>query len=216
MAGTLRRLGLLVLLGALLATGTGVAAADSSAGVLTSAEYQQLVVLQGQYSARSLKSLPALEAAQTKCNEVSPVSALVGAERTDCRNGFAWLITSVRIESKLKGCASGATVSGRLRCLLPDYQKLSVAVRALYNADAYVNHLASGRRFTRTCVQALGDTPKSIAAEGRMATDAARLVTAIRGRNLLGVQKYGGLYDADTADAESAGSKASLSVCPHQ
>jgi hypothetical protein len=212
----MRRLSLLTLLGVLLAMSTGVAAADSSPAVLTNAEYQQLVLLQGQYTAKSLKSLPALEAAQAKCNKVRPVSALVGAERADCRDGFSWLIASVRIESKLKGCARGTTVNRRLACLLPYYQKLSVAVRGLYHADAYVNRVASGRHFNSTCVRALGDSAKAIAAEGRMATDASRLVSAIRTRDALSVQKYGGLYDADTADAESAGSKTPLTVCPHQ
>lgn len=206
---------LLALLGTVLAIGSGVAGAATTRGVLTSAEYQQLVLLQSQYNSKSLKSLSALEAGQRTCNRMTPVSALVGAARADCRDGFAWLISSVRIELKLKGCARGATIDRRFGCLLPYYAKLSVAVRALHNADAYVTRVASGRHFTRTCVRAIGDSPKAIADEGRMAKDASRLVSAIRSRNLLGVQKYGGLYDADTAEAVSAGSKVPLSVCPH-
>jgi hypothetical protein len=209
-----RTMRLLTLLATVLAISAGVAFA-ASPGVLSGPEYQQLVLLQSQYNAKSLKTLSSLEAGQTTCNRMAPVSALVGAERADCRDGFAWLISSVRIESKIKGCARGATVNRRLGCLLPYYAKLSVTVRALHNADAYVNHVASGRHFNKTCVRALGDSPKAIAAEGRMAKDASRLVSAIRSRNLLSVQKYGGLYDADTAEAVSDGSKLPLSVCPH-
>jgi hypothetical protein len=38
---------------------------------------------------------------------------------------------------------------------------------------------------------------------------------AMRQRNLLGVQKWGGLYDAATAESEAAASHTSMTVCPH-
>jgi hypothetical protein len=213
----MRRLNLLALTAVTLALcGTGVAVGDSSPGVLSSAEYQQLTSIQGQYSAKSLKSLPGLEAAMRACDRVSPISALVGAERSDCRAGFGWLVSSVQVVSKLRSCEHASSVDSRLSCLLPGYRKLSTAVQTYYRADVKVNDAAAARHFTKTCVEALGDTPTAIAAEGRMARDASKLVSAIQNRNVSGVQEWGNRYDSDTADAESSGSKLQISVCPHQ
>lgn len=214
MPTTMRRILLIaVLAGALVPV---AAASASEAGVLTDAEYQQLATIQVQYATKNLKSLGALEAAARGCNRVRPASALVSAERTDCRAAFAWLEDNARIVTKLKTCGHAQTVDARFRCLLPDYQRLSGSVRTVYHADTSVTRAAANRRLTRECVRALGDTPKALAAEERMAKDAAELVAAIRRSDVIAVQKYGGLYDAATADMEAAGSTTPLSACPRQ
>ncbi len=209
------RFRLLAALGATLLLATGTAHAATTV-TLSSAEYEQLTQIQSYASSsKSIKTLPGVEAALASCRRLDPVSGLVRAERNDCAAAFDWVATNVHIIARLKVCEHRNTVNGRFACLFPDYRNLSLAVRGLYRAEAAVNRVATNRGFSSACVEAVGNSPQAIAAEQRMSQDAARLVSAIRARNVLQVQKYGGLYDADTAESESAASKKPLSACPH-
>lgn len=49
-----------------------------------------------------------------------------------------------------------------------------------------------------------------------MAKDITKMVAAMHERKLLAVQKWGSLYDAATAEAESSAAKVSVVLCPHQ
>jgi hypothetical protein len=50
-----------------------------------------------------------------------------------------------------------------------------------------------------------------------MSSDLAKLLAAMRHRNVLAVEKWGSLYDAATAETESTSSRSpSVVVCPHQ
>ncbi len=209
------RFRLLTALGATLVLATGTAHAATTV-TLSSAEYQQLTQIQSYASSsKSIKTLSGVHAALASCRRLDPVSGLVRTERNDCAAAFDWVATNLHILARLKVCDRRTSVDGRFACLFPGYRDLSIAVRGLYRAEAAVARAATNRGFSNACVEALGNSPQAITDEQRMSQDAARLVSAIRARNVLQVQKYGGLYDADLAESESAASKQHLSVCPH-
>jgi hypothetical protein len=211
----MRKLSLITILGVVLALSTGVAAAATA--TLTPTEYEELIALQTVYAGtKSLKSVRALEIAGQHCQQLSPVSALMRAERTDCKASFKWLGATVKALDKLKPCSKQTTVNGRFSCLLPSYTSVKVATRALYRAEKRAYSASVARRFSHTCVLALSDASRAIADEGRMASDMSKLVSAMHSRNLLSVQKWGSLYDAATAEMEAAATNVSVAACPHQ
>jgi hypothetical protein len=211
----MRKLSLVAIVGMLLAVSTGVAAAATA--TLTPTEYQELTALQNVYAGtKSLKSVAGLEAARRHCQQISPVSALMRAERADCNAAFQWLGATVKAVLKLKPCSKQKTVNGRFSCLLPVYARIKATISAMYRAEKRLYNASVARGFGHTCVLALGDGSKAIAAEGRMTSDISKMVSAMRHRNLLVTQKLGSLYDAATAEMEAAASKVSVSACPHQ
>ncbi len=211
----MRKLSFLAILGIMLTLSTGVASAATAP--LNATEYQELIALQNMYAGtKSLKSVTALESARQHCQQLSPVSALMRAERADCKAAFQWLGANVRTLVNLKSCSKQTTVNRRLSCLLPSYIGIKVSARALYRAEERAYNASVARGFSHTCVLALSDGSTAIADEARMASDMSKEVSAMHSRNLLSVQKWGSLYDAATAEMEAAASKASVSACPHQ
>jgi hypothetical protein len=210
----MRKLSLVTILGLVLAMSTGAAAA-ATAPTLTGTEYQQLVAFQND-TRKSLKSLAAVEAAQKDCHGLSPVSALMRADRADCNASFDWAEASAKALARVKACAHTKTVAARFSCLLSSYAGISRTVRALYHAELRVYRAVSARGFTGSCLRALSDGPKAIRDQAHMTKDMSKMVSAMRQRNLLGVQKWGGLYDAATAETEAAASHTSMTVCPHE
>ena len=89
----MRKLSLITILGVMLALSAGVAAAATSPN-LTTTEYQQLLAFQADTS-KPLKTLGSLEAAQKYCRSLSAVSALMRADRTDCKASFDWAAASL-------------------------------------------------------------------------------------------------------------------------
>jgi hypothetical protein len=55
-----------------------------------------------------------------------------------------------------------------------------------------------------------------LADEKQMGSDLAKMLAAMRRRNVLATQRWGSLYDAATAESESAATHASIGTCPHQ
>ena len=211
----MRRIPLLALLGLTLWMSAGAAAAASTPGTLSSTEYQQIVSLQSDVAGKAAKGLPALISAVATCRRLNPVSSLVGAERNDCIAALTWAESNAHIVARLKVCSSRKTIDSRFACLLPDYSKLSAAVRVLYHAEVHLHALATAREFNKTCVLGLGDGPKAIAHEAQMVRYASRMVLAMRGRDALAAGKWGSLYDAATDEAEASASRAPLTACPH-
>jgi hypothetical protein len=210
----MRKLSLITILGVTLALSAGVAAAATPAN-LTTTEYQQLLAFQADTN-KPLKTLGALEAAQKYCRSLSPVSALMRADRTDCKASFGWAAASLKALDRVKACAHTKTVATRFPCLLSSYARLSGTVRALYHAEKHVYGAVVARGFTGPCLRALSDGPKAIGDQAHMTSDIAKMVSAMRSRNALAAQKWGSLYDAATAETEAAASKTSMAVCAHQ
>src|SRR5579875_599670 len=211
----MRKLGLLTILGVVLAMSTGVATAAGA--TLTTTEYGELVALQSVFAdTTSLKTVAAVESLGRSCQQAGPVSGLMRAERADCDAAIKWIDANVKAVLRIKACAKQTTVAGRFGCLLPSYTGLRDTIRAVYRAEKRVNSAARTRGFRGRCVLALGDDAKSIADVARMANDMSQMVAAMRRHNVLTTQKWGGLYDADTAEMEAAGSKVPVSACPHQ
>lgn len=214
MSHHMRKLSLISILGVMLALSTGVAAAATSPA-LTSTEYQQLLAFQADTS-KPLKTLGALEAAQKYCRTLSPVSALMRSDRTDCKASFDWAAASVKALDRVKACAHTKTAATRFPCLLPSYARLSSTVHALHHAEKHVYGAVVARGFTGSCLRALSDGPTAIRDQAHMSSDISKMVSAMRTRNVLAAQKWGRLYDAATDETEAAASKTSMAVCPHQ
>jgi hypothetical protein len=210
----MRKLSLLAVLGVVLALSTGATAATSPS--LTSSEYQQLISFQGAASAGSLKTLGAVEALQKRCRSLSPGSRLMRTYRADCTASIVWVEATLKALQRIKACAHTHTVATRFACLGGAYERLERAVRALYRAERGVYRATVARGFTGACARALSDGTKALADEKQMGSDLAKMLAAMRRRNVLATQRWGSLYDAATAESESAATHASIGTCPHQ
>jgi hypothetical protein len=213
----MRKLSLLTILLAVATLSTAAAATAASSPSLSGTEYQQLLHFQTSSSTKSVKTLAGVVRTQRiACGALSPLSALMRADITDCNATFEWLEDSARALARAKRCAHLTSVSARFGCLLPAYSKLSRGVRAMHRAEKRVHGAVLARGFSGACVGALSDNVKALKAEARMTKDVTKMVSAIRRRAALAAAKWGSLYDAATAETEAAASKASVTVCPHQ
>jgi hypothetical protein len=210
------QLPLIAILAVVLAMSTGVAAAAASPS-LTSTEYQQLISFQAAASVGSPKTLAAVEALQTRCRTLSPVSRLMRTDRADCAASFAWVEASFKAVERLKACAHTRTIAARFGCLRGAYVRLERTVAALYRDELSVYRATVSRGFSGACERALSQPRKTLVHESQMRGDLAKMVAAMKHDNLLAVQKWGSLYDAATAETESTSSHSpSVGVCPHQ
>lgn len=217
----MRKLSLLAVAILLLSVSTGAAstgaAADAASPVLTGTEYQQLLTFQSAAaSLKSAKTVAAVVKARKSCRGLSRISALMRADRADCTATFGWIEASIKALASLRPCAHRRTVSSRFVCLTPAYARLSRSVGVLYRSERGVHRAVRARGFTGACGRALSNGPRAIAHEEQMAKDISKMVSAMRKRDVLATQKWGSLYDAATAESESASSKVSVAVCAHR
>jgi hypothetical protein len=208
MNGAMRLIALFACLAAFL-TGA-VASAATPSGALTAAEYTQLASAQKALSAASSPS-----AAGAVCTRAQAVSPLLAAWKTGCAQVVGDAIDGIKAESAAKSCAKRPTVAARMTCMLPSYQAYYLVAAAYYRADENIDQIATARGFSSACVAVLGDPPKVVAAEGRVATDLKQLVNALRTKNAAAVQSTAALADKDQRQAQ-ANTPTSLSLCPHK
>jgi hypothetical protein len=208
MNGAMRLIALFACLVAFVTVAATAAAASN--GVLTAAEYTQLASAQ-----KALNAAPSASAAALVCKDTKDVSPLLSAWKAGCAGVVGYAIDGVKAQSAAKSCAKRATAAARLTCMFPSYQAFYLVAEAYYRADKNIDQIATARGFSSACVAVLGDPPKVVAAEGRLASDLKQLVNALHTKNAVALQSAAALADKDQKQVQSS-SASSLSLCPHK
>jgi hypothetical protein len=208
MNGAMRLITLIACLATLL-IGAGTAVAASS-GVLTAAEYTQLASAQ-----KTLNAASSASAAAVVCENTKDVSPLLAAWKAGCTQVVGYAMDGIKAQSAAKSCTKRATTVARMTCMYPSYQAFYLVAAAYYRADKNVDQVATARGFSSACVAVLGDPPKVVAAEGRLASDLQQLVADLHTHNVAGVQTAAARADKDQSQIQGS-SSSSLSLCPHK
>lgn len=133
----------------------------------------------------------------------------------DCQALVAFAKEGATADDATTKCAlDPPSAKAVLRCLLPAFRTYHTDARAFYLAEKRVAKLAAARGFSKKCVAVIGDAPKTIAAESRLATDLEDMVDALKAGDLNKLQAASNRVGKD-ADEVNPG-QSSLSVCPHQ
>jgi hypothetical protein len=203
---------LIALLTCLIICLTGAATATAATGgVLTAAEYTQLAAAE-----KMLSSAASPTAAGLACKNAKAVSPLLRAWKTGCTQVVGYAIDGGKAQAAVKSCSTKhPTAAARMPCMIPSYQAFSVVTAAYYRADKNIDQIATARGFSSACVAVLGDPPKVVAAEGRLANDLKLLVAALRAKNAAALQAAATVADKDQSQAQS-NTPTSLSLCPHK
>ncbi len=211
----MRHAKLIVLICAAISALAVTAASAAPRGVLSKAEYRQLLVAQKRVKVLSSKDPQGLKKAAAVCASIQRVSPLVSAVRSDCKDLVVFGDEAATVENATTKCAlDPPSEQAVLRCLLPTFRTYYADARAFYLAEQHVARIAAGRGFSGRCVAVIGDTPKTIAAEARLVSDLKAMVSALQAADVSELQAVSNRIDKDL-NAVNPG-PSSLSLCPHQ
>ncbi|HWD70449.1 MAG TPA: hypothetical protein VG293_09645 [Solirubrobacteraceae bacterium] len=204
-----------ILLASALAFSAPALASARAVRPLTSAEYHQLHHAQDRI--RSLESSDgrSFRRASAVCTHLDEVTRLI----TAVRNGCVDLIRLGGDDAKLNAQATKCGIdppseAAILTCLVPAVQSYYQDAEAFYRAESYVDRLARARGFSSSCVAVIGDSPRNIAAEGRLAGDLKAAVQALKNQNPEALQTLS--QQIDTAVKSIKPGPSSLSLCPRR
>ena len=197
------------------ASGAAASGAAAQRGVLTHSEYQQL-----QHAQKRIKSLVSSDArgfssADAICTHMHRVSRLIAAVRSGCLDLISLGGDDQKLNAQATKCGiDPGSEAALLRCMVPAVSSYYSDANAFYRAESLVDRLAKARGFRSTCVAVIGDSPRNIAAEGRLAQDLKAAVSALQQQNPDALQTLSGNIHADIEAIRPGPS--SLSLCPHQ
>lgn len=208
----MRRIGLLILLSALLIPGV---AAASSNGSLTSAEYAQLTAARTKLKSVNLKTAHGFKTALWDCETIQEVSSLLTQERSDCIAQLQMGVFSAVMQAEGRSCIAYKAVARRLKCLMPYYRKLDAAVSRFYHAESSIHRIATSRGFTAACANLLADPPRVITEEKRMLDIVGSILTAMKTDKALSFEEYSGEFITAAAQIQAGqnANKGQLSIC---
>jgi hypothetical protein len=208
MTGAMRHFALLSCLAAFL-IGASTASAATTA-MLTHGEYTQLAAAQN-----ALKSASSADATVLVCKHTKNVSPLLKAWKKDCNGVANYALTGIKAQAAAKTCTKYSVTADRMICMFPSYKAFYRAAVAYARADSAVDRIARARGFSAACVAVLGDPPKVVAAEARLASDLKQLVNALHRKDAAALQTAATLADKDQGAIES-NAPSLLSLCPHR
>lgn len=186
------------------------AASAATKATLTHGEYTQLAGAQ-----KALKSASSADATALVCKQTKSVSALLKAWKQDCNGVANYALTGIKAQAAAKSCAKYSGTADRMICMFPSYSAFYKAAVAYAKADSAVDQIARARGFSAACVAVLGDPPKVVSAEARLASDLKQLVSALHKKDAAALQTAATLADKDQGAIES-NAPSSLSLCPHR
>lgn len=203
---------LLVCVVASFCAATGASAAPR--GVLTRAEYQQLRSAEKRIKSLSERDARGVGQVRVICSHLRRVSPLITAVRSGCLDLVALGGDNAKLNATATKCGiDPGSVAALLTCLIPTVRGYYTDAESFYRTETRVNRLARARGFSSTCVAVIGDSPRNIAAEGRVAGDLKAAVSALRGQNPGALQTLSSRVDRDVSSIKPGPS--SLSLCPH-
>ncbi len=213
----MRRIGLLILLCALLVPG---AAAASANGSLTSAEYAQLIAVRKEVKSVKAKTVAAtVKAVVWDCETIQEVTPLLGAMRSDCIAQAEMADFPAVVHALVKECSVYKTLGDRFKCMTPTYSRLYAINLSFYRSESLIHLIATSRHFTAACANYLSEPPKVLAEEKQTTTAFRSILAAMKAANALATQKYAGELVTESAEVQqgqNANAKGHLSLCPHQ
>lgn len=181
---------------------------------LTAAEFHQLQLAQSRI--RSLESAHEhdLRRAATVCTRLRKVSRLITAVRAGCLDLISLGGDDRRLNDRATHCGiDPSSEQALLRCLVPAVQRYHRDAESFYRAETRVDRLARDRGFDSRCVAVIGDSPRNIAAEGRLAADLGAAVHALENQNPDALATLSSQIEATVRSIRPGPS--SLSLCPH-
>jgi hypothetical protein len=182
---------------------------------LSSAEYQQLRSAEKRIKSLSERDTRDIRQVRVICSRLRSVSPLIGAVRAGCLDLVALGGDNAKLNATATKCGiDPGSEAAILTCLIPTVRGYYTDAESFYRAETRVNRLARGRGFSSTCVAVIGDSPRNISAEGRVAGDLKATVSALRGQNPEALQTLSGRLDRDVNSIKPGPS--SLSLCPHR
>jgi hypothetical protein len=206
----MRKLSLLMIVGAVLALGSGIAAAAT--GSLTTFEYQQLV-----YTRNKLKTASGINAAIFDCEQIQMQSKLLTDERSDCISQLRLEQSTGEMKAYAKDCLAYSSAVARLKCLLPPYEQLYKTYATYYRAESQIHALSIARGLGEPCADELSDTPVVISDEKVVLDAIGLIIRAAKTGNVAGFESSTRTVVAGSADI-SKGQQANTappSICPH-
>ena len=212
----MRRVGILstVLVCAVASTCAGAAASAVPRGVLTQSEFQQLRSAEKRIKSLSETDSRGFRQADSICMRLRRVSPLIAAVRSGCLDLIALGGDNAKLNATATKCGiDPGSVAAIFTCLIPAVRGYYTDAEAFYRAETHVNRVARARGFSSTCVAVIGDSPRNISAEGRVAGDLKAAVSALRSQNPDALQTLSDRLDRDVNSIKPGPS--SLSLCPH-
>lgn len=183
-------------------------------GVLTGAEYQQLRSAEKRIKSLSERDTRDIRQVRVICGRLRRVSPLIAAVRSGCLDLVALGGDNAKLNAAATRCGiDPGSEAAILTCLIPTVRGYYTDAESFYRAETRVNRLARARGFSRTCVAVIGDSPRNIAAEGRVAGDLKAAVSALEGQNPEALQTLSDQLERDVNSIKPG--PTSLSLCPH-
>ncbi|HUY60066.1 MAG TPA: hypothetical protein VMV16_10185 [Solirubrobacteraceae bacterium] len=183
-------------------------------GFLTRAEYQQLRSAEMRIKSISARDTRGIRQVRAVCSRLRRVSPLIAAVRSGCLDLIALGGDNAKLNATATKCGiDPGSEAAILTCLIPTVRGYYMNAESFYRAESRVNRLARARGFSSMCVAVIGDSPRNISAEGRVAGDLKAAVSALRTQNPGALQTLSGQLDRDVSLIKRGPS--SLSVCPH-
>jgi hypothetical protein len=187
-------------------------------GVLTIAEYQQLLELQTRLKPITPNTLKNVNAMLSACEQTQQLSPLLRDVRAECDSEAGFLLDEYRLRVAESGCTTYPTTSARLNCLNRPYSKFANAMASFYGADVAVSDVATTRGFSGRCLAVLATPRSTLRKEQRVVKALRQVIVALRAKNLLEFEAESGI--APTAFARlGQGMKTGpqdIALCPHQ
>ena len=193
-------------------------AAASSEGSLTSMEYAQLTAARNELKSANLKTPAGLKGAIWDCETIQEVSQLLTEERADCIAQLEMADFSSVMPVAVKNCSVHKDVPGRLKCLMPNYERLYDVTSSFYRAESAIHRIATSRGLTAPCANLLSDPPKVIVEERGLLSTLGSILAAMKTGNVLSFEKYSGEFITAAAEVQEGQDVNSgpLSICRHQ
>jgi hypothetical protein len=184
-------------------------------GVLTKTEYQQLHAAQSRIKALESSDARGFSRATTVCTRMHQVSRLITTVRSGCLDLIRLGGDRGKLNAQATKCGiDPGSEAALLTCMVPAIQSYYSDAEAFYRAESSVNRLAKARGFNSTCTAVIGDSPRNIAAEGRLAQALKGAVSALQQQNPDALQTL--FSQIGSAVKAIRPGPAALSLCPHQ
>jgi hypothetical protein len=216
----MRKLSLITILGVMLALSSGIAAAATTGGSLTSAEYQQMQGVQTRLAATHVTNpLKLYKAMLWACEQTQIETPLLGAERSTCDDYALMNIFGLGIKPEVAACAARYRVADeRLSCLGAIYARWDRSILGFYTSEVEALQIAAARQFSRPCITFLAGTSAELSYAGKLAAVTKKIVTVARQGDLTGFEADAGIFITDAARLQAAEShdNSKLAACPHQ
>lgn len=200
------------LLLALLSPAGAAAGSTSPGGVLTHAEYQELLAVQKELSRAGQSAKPS-----RVCRALTGLSRLTATQHSECLVEVPFFAAFLNFDHAVAHCEKGTNLVASYRCIYEVVDGLYKDTAAFARADRASTAAATQRGLTGKCLDDLVFTPNQTRAMTRLATELHRLARDVMHTNFVGLQADEHPVEAALASAAKAMFVFStVTVCRHE